>query len=1160
MKKYIIFFIIIVSFLNISLKAEDYNFKNYTLNEFIDKSNSDLEKASSIKDFQNFLRKYDFSKVPKKFHQDASTLNILASEFLVWRNQKVDINKFMQFLSKKIKSQNFSEQDILRFLILNETKFFNIETKIVTTFSNTENGKIFLCLVKEDDCQNKNLLKLFKDEFLFSNSILSLHVFDKTKAKLIWGRVFKNIIKSKHILIDDKIKIFAHFNTRLNSIFRGFTSQEFMALSNYLTDEEIKILLQNKNIFNQYKDLALESILRDNEKLLKTTNFNESYIFYDNKINNFLKNNVSEFNQIYILEYLNEIYQLDPQRLFNPKSWYEIIKILERKAYSTQGEGSELHLKFLDKLINIASETDTQLKDGYVKYALEIYKKEKNDSVNLKTLDNIYENYLKKNNNFDDLILFYKNKLKIKKNNLEKINLKNRPEISNYFKISSIVGVCQTTLSLSQHYVQQGNGDLAKQIMLDHCSPFLPELINYSKQMAIPYIFQQYFMSVVENLVKNKNNFIDFKLINKLAYDESIIFSSRMKMLIILTLSEKIKFSEFNKIYVEEVSKIANDDELIQDIANRKFILKLSENLLMNLSDDASGIDYQSFFDLKNNLIKLLTIQLLTDAKTNSFSDSYRSYRGLDDQNKIMKNLISFFKGNKKNKNISLLTQLIIYEYLFEKDKTKIKNSNLLRLLILSKFSNSESYINYQAIIKKENKHKYREYFERRKRLLLLSSNNLNDNKDISKDIVKFIDESILSEKYYEISNQEYLDKIFDFNKPLVEEIQNNLSSNQVYLNFFEIKDINKLLIYGISKNDVKIKLIDDLKSINNEIIDYNKAINGQLTNYSLNRVFKLQQKILPLSIFKNNIDEIRISADGIFYKLPFGALILKETNAVLNPPIYMASRGISKQNSQTEKSSGLDSILWLNHVYNVTYVPSIIKFKNKKNRLTKKFKFLGIGDPKFKSSKLTYEGKNINLEKLVPLPSTREEIKMISDLFKKNDRKILIGENASEEIFKKQLLDKFNIIVFATHGFMTSELSPVSEPGLALSNFGSQNTEDGYLSSSEIISLNLEADWVLLTACNTFNTKDSDQNPFAGLASSFLSAGSDGVMSTLWPIETNSAKNFSISAVKKFKNDGFSRSQSLQKAQHELRKSKNLQWLHPFYWAPYVNIESTIN
>ena len=57
-----------------------------------------------------------------------------------------------------------------------------------------------------------------------------------------------------------------------------------------------------------------------------------------------------------------------------------------KKGIFNSSEGSELHLKFLDKLINIASETDTQLKDGYVKYALEIYKKEKNESINLKTL------------------------------------------------------------------------------------------------------------------------------------------------------------------------------------------------------------------------------------------------------------------------------------------------------------------------------------------------------------------------------------------------------------------------------------------------------------------------------------------------------------------------------------------------------------------------------------------------------------------------------------------------------------------------------------------------------------------------------------------------------------------------------------------------------
>jgi CHAT domain-containing protein len=143
----------------------------------------------------------------------------------------------------------------------------------------------------------------------------------------------------------------------------------------------------------------------------------------------------------------------------------------------------------------------------------------------------------------------------------------------------------------------------------------------------------------------------------------------------------------------------------------------------------------------------------------------------------------------------------------------------------------------------------------------------------------------------------------------------------------------------------------------------------------------------------------------------------------------------------------------------------------------------------------------------------------------------------------------------------MSSELSPISEPGLALTpaNIISEN-DDGYLSASEIISLDLKAEWVILTACNTFSINKYGENPFAGLASSFLSAGAEGVISTLWPIETISAKNFSIQAVKYFKENKSSRAEALQKAQSKLRTSKNSQWDHPFYWAPYVNIESTIN
>jgi len=1154
---FLLSFLILIQF---PAHSQKKNYKDYTLNKFISEANSNLDKANDIQGLQKFLKKYDFSAIPNKFHKDVSTLNILASEFLVWRNQEVNKTNYLEFLNQLSKNQQFSDQDILRFLILNKTDFFNLDNKKIYLFSNTKKGKVFLCLIKNDECQNENILKLFEDEFLFSNALLSLNVFDKVKAQIIWRRVFKNIIQNTHIKVDDKLRIFSHFNTRLNSISRTFVSQEFMMLSKHLTNNEIKRLLTNKKNFNLYKKLYLESILKDNRQLLKTINFKEKYYFYNSGINQYLKSNLSKFNDTHVLDYLNEIYLMDPQRIFYPQSWYQIIKIAERKAYSIGGEGSVLHLKFLDKLIYTAAEADVQLEKSYLAYAYEIYKNKKIDNISFKTLDNIYESKLKKDKKFDELIAFYKDKIKTKKNNLEKITLKNRPTVLKYLKTSIIIGVCQSSLLLSQQYVQQGDGSTALQTMTDNCSPYLTELIKYSKQMAIPYIYQQYFMAVIQNLVNKKNHFIDFQLINNLAYDERIMFSSRLKMLIILTLSKKIEISEFNKLYVKSVSQITNDKKFSNNETERKFLLKFSEGILMNMSSSQSGIDYKSFLKLKSNLIKLLTTQLLTDAKTNAFTGRHRSYQGLSKENKIIENMISFFKSKNKNKDPSLLTQLIIHEYIFEKDNTNIQNSKLLRLLILSKFSNSESFINYQAIMNKEKTTQYKEYFERRKKLLHLSSNNLSDKKNISTDIIKFIDKSILNENNLKISNEKYLEKIFDFKEPIIKIIQSNLSKNQLYLNFFEMKDINKLLVYGISKNTVEINLIDNLTSINSEINEYKKAINGQIVNYDLNRVFKLKEKILPSAILEKNIDEIRVSADGNIYKLPFSALILKETNAVLNPPIYIASRGISQKNKKPLKSSGLQDIYWLNQKYKITYVPSIIKFKNKEDKKSKILKFLGIGDPDFKGKFMKYADKSFNLNNLNPLPSTREEIKSIATLFDKSNRTTLLGKNASEEKFKNQFLDQFNIIVFATHGFMTSDLSPDSEPGLALTTVMNNDANDGYLSSSEIISLDLKADWVLLTACNTFSTKQLDQNPFAGLASSFLSAGSKGVMSTLWPIETNSAKNFSISAVKKFKNQIITRSEALQKAQQSLRKDRNYQWAHPFYWAPYVNIESTIN
>ena len=242
--------------------------------------------------------------------------------------------------------------------------------------------------------------------------------------------------------------------------------------------------------------------------------------------------------------------------------------------------------------------------------------------------------------------------------------------------------------------------------------------------------------------------------------------------------------------------------------------------------------------------------------------------------------------------------------------------------------------------------------------------------------------------------------------------------------------------------------------------MNYNRAINGEIINFDLNKVFELKEKLLPKFIFNEDIEEIRISPDGKIYKLPFSALILEKTNHILNPPIFVASRGISKEKHESFQQTKLNDIKWLNDKYKITYVPSILKFKDPSLKIIRKYNFLGVGDPQFRGSIDKYEGKSFMLKNLKPLPDTREEIKSIANLFKEGNKTLLLGKNASKSNFmEKQKSNNYNIIVFATHGFMTSELSRLSEPGLALSNFGNQDTEDGYLSSSEIISLNLKAD-----------------------------------------------------------------------------------------------------
>src|SRR5262249_20350444 len=112
-------------------------------------------------------------------------------------------------------------------------------------------------------------------------------------------------------------------------------------------------------------------------------------------------------------------------------------------------------------------------------------------------------------------------------------------------------------------------------------------------------------------------------------------------------------------------------------------------------------------------------------------------------------------------------------------------------------------------------------------------------------------------------------------------------------------------------------------------------------------------------------------------------------------------------------------------------------------------------------------------LRSQVPLPETADELCAVAGDLHVGGDEIRLGLRATETEVKRlseaSELAQYRIIHFATHGALAGELGANSEPGLILTPpTTATERDDGYLSASEIAALKLDAEWVILSACNT--------------------------------------------------------------------------------------------
>lgn len=204
-------------------------------------------------------------------------------------------------------------------------------------------------------------------------------------------------------------------------------------------------------------------------------------------------------------------------------------------------------------------------------------------------------------------------------------------------------------------------------------------------------------------------------------------------------------------------------------------------------------------------------------------------------------------------------------------------------------------------------------------------------------------------------------------------------------------------------------------------------------------------------------------------------------------------------------------------------------------------------------------------LKQLPRLPETADEVKSVAIALKADvARDVFIGAAASKGRLKQVDLSGYRVVMFATHGLVPGDLAGLSQPALALT--GSEVAPEGgngLLTMEEILSLKLDADWVVLSACNTASGQGAGAEAISGLGRAFFYAGTRALLVSNWPVETTSAQRLTTDLFARQAADPMlARGEALRQAMLALIDGPGpadasgkpiFSYAHPIFWAAFT-------
>ena len=349
---------------------------------------------------------------------------------------------------------------------------------------------------------------------------------------------------------------------------------------------------------------------------------------------------------------------------------------------------------------------------------------------------------------------------------------------------------------------------------------------------------------------------------------------------------------------------------------------------------------------------------------------------------------------------------------------------------------------------------------------------------------------------------------------------------------------------------------------------DIRHPLLNELPPFDTAKAYSLYQQLLaPAESLLAGATSLIIVPDGALQRLPPSLLVTEAPTAPIVTPADYKSVG------------------WLARRYALSVIPavsSLTLLRNFAEAHHASKPFIGFGDPDFRGADAERVNKDVaqaktilqnlglfvrggalnieDLRQLSPLPETAKELQAEAELLGAPSSNVYLGKDATVTKVRSLDLADTRVVAFATHGLVAGQFN-LSEPALALTPPSDPTEEDdGLLRASDVLRLKLNADLVVLSACNTASPDGTPgAESLSGLAKAFFYAGARSLLVSHWPVDSAATVKLTTSAFDALKKEpAIGRAEAFRRALLAMiddagKNPGDANDAHPLFWAPFV-------